>query len=54
MPENAYIQQAIATTKQKQAAKANYNTVIAVNFAMQMQQNIYAKHLEIMRGSLGI
>lgn len=52
MPESAYIQQAIAVKKQTQQTKSN--KTIAVNFAMQMQQNIYAKHLEIMRGSLGV
>lgn len=54
MPKNTYIQQAIATTKQKCIAKTNYNTIDAINFAKQMKQNIYAKHLEIMRGSLGV
>lgn len=54
MPENTYIQQAITTTKQKCVVKTHYNTIDSINFAKQMKQNIYAKQLELMRGSLGV
>ena len=54
MPETAYIQQAIVAKKQAQQAQNNHKKTAMLNFAMQMQQAIYARQLETMRGSLGV
>jgi hypothetical protein len=54
MPETAYVQQAILVKKQAQQASSQNKTTIAINFAIQMQNIMHARQLEMMRGSLGV
>jgi len=52
MPNTAYIQQAVTTTQQNQTT-TNHDTNNVVDFTKTMKEIIYARQLEIMRGSIG-
>ena len=55
MPETASVHQAITIKQQNNAQTAGkFNTNATLDITQQMRDKIYAEHLKLMRGALGM